>query len=159
MIAALRAVDAHIRHAPGVRVLTSCRTDGRAIGGAADTLRRWVREPASICDNALEPAQRAATRWRARAELRRLHAAAEAGAAARWATRFLLPPAFFRDLPNSCFGALWQMVEAASPLLCPVPLHPTELPSGINKARQILAALNPAVADPAGTGRSGSALS
>ncbi|KAA2211626.1 glycosyltransferase [Teichococcus oryzae] len=150
MIAALRAIDARVRHAPGVRVLTSCRTDGRAIGGAADTLRRWLREPASLCDPALEPAPRAAMRWRARAELRRLHAAAEAGGAALWATRFLLPPAFFRDLPNSCFGALWQMAEAASPLLHPVPLHPAGLAAEIDKARQILAGLSAAAADPGG---------
>jgi len=153
MIAALQAVDARIRHAPGVRVLTSCRTDGRAAGGAADTLRRWAREPASACDTMLEPAQHAAARWRARAELRRLHAVAEAEAVGRWATRLLLPAAFFRGLPNARFGALWQMAEAASPLLRPVPLRPTDLPAEIQQARRILAALSPAAAGPAGTGR------
>ncbi|MCI0753841.1 hypothetical protein [Teichococcus vastitatis] len=55
MLAALRALDADSRHAPAVRVLTSCRTEGRATGGAADTLRRWTSEPDATCDPALEP--------------------------------------------------------------------------------------------------------
>ena len=38
---ALRAAGRRIRHPKDVRVLTSCRTDGRAPEGAADTLARW----------------------------------------------------------------------------------------------------------------------
>ena len=38
---ALRAKGRRIRHATDVRVLTSCRFDGRAPEGAADTLARW----------------------------------------------------------------------------------------------------------------------
>ena len=38
---ALRANGRRIRHPKDVRVLTSCRLDGRAPDGAADTLARW----------------------------------------------------------------------------------------------------------------------
>jgi hypothetical protein len=151
MIAALRAVDARIRHAPGVRVLTSCRTDGRAAGGAADTLRIWADEPEVACDSLLEPAARAAMRWRVRAELRRLHGAGDWHGAMRWATRLLLPPGFLHDLSASPFGTLWQIAEAASPLLCHAPLLPAELPREIGRARWILARLSAAAADPAGS--------
>jgi glycosyltransferase involved in cell wall biosynthesis len=41
LFAALRAAGRSIRHARDVRVYTSCRLDGRAPGGAADTLARW----------------------------------------------------------------------------------------------------------------------
>jgi hypothetical protein len=41
LFAALRAAGKRIRHARDVQVLTSCRLDGRAPGGAADTLARW----------------------------------------------------------------------------------------------------------------------
>ena len=39
---ALRAKGRRIRHPKDVRVLTSCRLDGRAPAGAADTLARWM---------------------------------------------------------------------------------------------------------------------
>jgi cellulose synthase/poly-beta-1,6-N-acetylglucosamine synthase-like glycosyltransferase len=42
LCAALRQRGRRIRHPKDVRVLTSCRIDGRAPEGAADTLSRWV---------------------------------------------------------------------------------------------------------------------
>jgi len=43
----LRAEGRRIRHPKDVRVLTSCRMQGRAPGGAADTLARWsMQSPA-----------------------------------------------------------------------------------------------------------------
>lgn len=155
LLAALRAVDARIRHAPAVRVLTSCRTEGRAAGGAADTLRLWVGQPGLPCDSLLEPAGAAAMRWRSRASLRRLHAVADQAGAARWADGMLLPAGFLRSVENLPFGALWQMAEAASPLLRPVPLLPAALPGEIAAARRLLARLRPAAAGPAGIGPCG----
>lgn len=40
-VAALRRADLTLRHSPRVRVVTSSRRSGRAVGGMADTLRRW----------------------------------------------------------------------------------------------------------------------
>ncbi|RMI26983.1 glycosyltransferase [Pseudoroseomonas wenyumeiae] len=157
LLAALRAVDVRVRHAPGVRAVTSCRTEGRATGGAADTLRLRAGQPGLPCDSLLEPLEVAAMRWRARATLRRLHAAGDEAGAARWAASLLLPPDVMRQIKASPFGALWQMAEAASPLLRPVPLLPAALPGEIAAARRLLAGLRPAAAGPAGSGPCGSA--
>jgi hypothetical protein len=70
--AALRRIDARIRHAPEVRVMVSGRTMGRAAGGMADTIRRRMINPDETLDDRLEPALDALRR----AELRRLTRAA-----------------------------------------------------------------------------------
>ncbi len=44
LVAALRRADLTLRHSPRVRVITSARRAGRAVGGMADTLRRWSLE-------------------------------------------------------------------------------------------------------------------
>jgi glycosyltransferase involved in cell wall biosynthesis len=66
--AALRRIDARIRHAPEVRVTASGGTRGRASGGMADTIRRRMVRPDEMLDERLEPAVNAARR----AELRSL---------------------------------------------------------------------------------------
>ena len=54
--AALRRIDARIRHAPEVSVVVSGRILGRAAGGMADTIRRRLMTPDSWLDPRLEPA-------------------------------------------------------------------------------------------------------
>lgn len=59
--AALSAVGARIRHAPEIAVIVSGRTEGRAEGGMADTIRRRMHRADPFLDDALEPAL---DRWR-----------------------------------------------------------------------------------------------
>lgn len=46
LFAAIRAHGGRVRHPLDVRVFTSPRLDGRAAGGMADTVRRWVEQDA-----------------------------------------------------------------------------------------------------------------
>ena len=72
---ALIRADMRVRHCPAARVIVSCRLDGRAAGGMADTLRRRLAEAdAAPLDARLEPALDALFRLRCRRALRRLRA-------------------------------------------------------------------------------------
>ena len=53
--AALRMIDARVRHATDVTVEVSGRIMGRAAGGMADTIRRRLLAPDPFLDDALEP--------------------------------------------------------------------------------------------------------
>ncbi|WP_428515087.1 glycosyltransferase family A protein [Roseovarius sp.] len=55
-----------VRHSQKVRVLTSCRLDGRAPGGMAEALARRISDPDPLVDSALEPADRTVQRLRLR---------------------------------------------------------------------------------------------
>ena len=66
LVAALRRVDARIRHALEVHVTVSGRTEGRSQGGMADTIRRRLTEPDALLDGRLEPADACARRARCR---------------------------------------------------------------------------------------------
>ena len=52
----LQSLGIKVRHALDVSVVTSCRLDGRAAGGAADTMRQRRDMPDAECDADLEPA-------------------------------------------------------------------------------------------------------
>lgn len=57
-VAALRNARLKVRHDPEIRVVTSGRLVGRAVGGAADTMRARATEPDTRCDERLEPVLR-----------------------------------------------------------------------------------------------------
>ena len=115
-LAALRRIDARVRHAPGCRVVVSGRIEGRAAGGMADTIRRRLGAPDPFIDDRLEPAVVCARR----AVLRRL--ARRAYWTSAWPRglekRFALSrPVIAACLRRPTFGAAWEDIEALSPRL------------------------------------------
>ncbi|WP_246154367.1 glycosyltransferase [Methylobacterium oryzihabitans] len=138
-VAALLARDARLRHAPEITVVTSGRLDGRAPGGAAETMRRRCEDPASPCDPRLEPPWRALLRLAVRRRLRRWHAAGRIGRVPAWAPWLGLRAGAAREIAQlGTAGAVIAAVEAASPLLAPRPLSPPALPGAIRTARAVL---------------------
>ncbi len=119
--AALRRVDARIRHERAARVVVSARTIGRAPGGMADTIRRRMQVVDSCIDDRLEPALAALHRAALRARLRNLWRG-EPGTPARLARALRMPIANLLRAPcfaEGCFGETWAKIEAASPALAP----------------------------------------
>lgn len=121
----------YVRHPLDVSVVTSCRLEGRARGGAADTMRHRRDVPDAACDEDLEPAF---------ATLRRA------------AYRGFLRKAFKQNTPEranrllggdsnalSSFASAWQKLETTHPALrrCEA-LRPSSLPREIAAARFIL---------------------
>ena len=118
--AALRRVDARIRHARDVRVVVSARTVGRAAGGMADTMRRRMVAADAFLDERLEPVRDAARRASLRAWLRRLWSAEtrSPGASSLLAMRLSLPREELATLlATRYFGEAWAEVEACSAML------------------------------------------
>ena len=122
LCAALENHGLRLRHDPAVRVSTSGRLSGRAIGGVADTIRLRCVEPEADCDPYLEPAWNARFRafWRGR--LRAAFANGGASAAAR---------AFNSASTSSestSFGLFWSELEKSEACLQRRLLRPVDLP-------------------------------
>ncbi len=115
----VRRVDGRIRHSLNVQVVTSARTDGRALGGLSDAIR-LRGEPDHACDEMLEVAVVAFRRslWRRRLRALWTSRGAEAICESGWAERLRVSP---RDLRRACerrcFGEAWADIEAMSPRL------------------------------------------
>ncbi len=160
---ALDCAGFKVRHTLDVCVSTSCRFDGRAVGGAADTMRHRHDVLDAPCDDDLEPALHVARRAIAKGMLRRL---AERGQIDRlsWAPRFRVAAAEADALlaVHARFGfeAFWVRLSAVSPLLRRGPtLRPSDLPRQIARIETLLvslrgrAAASPPIADTAGDRR------
>ncbi|AWN40664.1 glycosyltransferase [Methylobacterium durans] len=142
LVAALQARDFRVRHDPGIVVETSGRLDGRAPGGAADTMRLRCAAPDSPCDDRLEAVPRALLRLALRRRLRRLHAGGRLGSIGRWAEAMgIRPEEAGRIAALPCFGQVRAAFEAASPRLAARPLRPHALARHIALARTVLAGL------------------
>jgi GT2 family glycosyltransferase len=116
LVDALRRADARLRHAPECRVVVSGRTEGRAAGGMADTIRRRLAAPDPFLDDRLEPARACARR----AALR--HAAAQVRAQRRGSDTLaralgLAAAAVEAALAQETFGAAWDTLATRSPRL------------------------------------------
>ena len=141
-VEALLRMDARVRHDPEIVVVTSGRLDGRAPGGAADTMRRRCERPESPCDARLEPVARALVRYAWARRLRRLHGAGRLGRTGLWSPWLRIGPAEARRIAGlPTLGAALAAIDAQSPLLARRPLRPGALPRHIAVARLLLAGL------------------
>jgi len=124
-----------VRHALDVSVLTSCRLDGRASGGAADTMRHRRDVPDAPCDDDLEPALATLRRAVMRGFLRR---AFLEGKLCQAVSRLLGADQYPCE-PSLSFLAAWRQIEGRHPKLRRgFPLRPSELPHEIPIAEFIL---------------------
>lgn len=142
---ALECAGFKVRHAMDVWVSTSCRFDGRARGGAADTMRHRHGVMDAPCDDDVEPAFNVVRRAVAKGTLRRL---GERGMLERrdWAARFGLTgseaEAALAGYARFGFEEFWVRVSGASPLLRRgAALRPSDLPRQVERAEAVLAFL------------------
>jgi hypothetical protein len=141
LMAALRRIDARIRHAPGVHVSVSGRIDGRAPGGMADTIRRRMARPDAYLDDRLEPAADCASRARLRAQLRRVYEDPSADVSELARILGLPVPCLASLLNQDFFGLAWDAVERMAAGLRRRLVPVADLPIQMEAARTILASL------------------
>jgi hypothetical protein len=151
VIAALRLVDAKIRHDPGVRVVVSGRIDGRAVGGMAETIRRRMVQPDAMLDDRLEPAAICALRAQCRAAARYAYETPSVDPSALSSWLDLPIGAVVGALRQPYFGQAWARLERQSPALRRVPVSVADLPAQMAAAEAILAGLRDA-SEAAGSG-------
>jgi len=145
LTAALEKAGFRVRHSLEVCVSTSCRFDGRARGGAADTMRLRHEALDAPCDEDLEPALAITRRALLKGWLRRLD---EEGRLSRlgWARRVGLSPSEAEGIWERCRGGgfedFWALIGEASPKLrARNTLRPADLPRQIQRASLCLRAL------------------
>ena len=124
-----------VRHPLDVSVLTSCRLNGRAAGGAADTMRHRRDVPNAPCDEELEPALATLRRAIMRGLLRRANGERKLGQA----MKRLCGEGWKPNCGASTFTDVWKELEARHPKLQRgPPLRPSDLPRQIATANLIL---------------------
>jgi hypothetical protein len=129
-----------VRHSMDVCVTTSCRFDGRATGGAADTMRHRHAVPNAPCDEDVEPALQAARRSLCKGFLRERWTN---GPNARPWPAALAATSGMADILDGgrggSFEDMWDAVCDRSPALRRgAPLRPSDLPRQIAVAKMIL---------------------
>lgn len=144
--AALRRIDARIRHAPECRVFVSGRTDGRAAGGMADTIRRRLAAPDLYLDNRLEPAPDCARRAVLRRTLREAYASDGRLDDLVRLTK-LGEPILRAVLRAETFGRAWLRLEVMAPGLRPRLVPAADVVRQTSHARAIRDALRRREAD------------
>ena len=155
---ALRSIDARIRHAPDISVIVSGRTEGRAPGGMADTIRRRMIQPDTMIDDRLEPAVNAARRAWLRNNFRRAWEVQDRRYALALVEALSLEPAeIVKRLGSDYFGAAWEAIEQGSPALGRQRVAVADLANEMSRAAGILRMLHgqrlpsAALIDPADT--------
>lgn len=138
MTAALDDAGFKVRHSMNVSVLTSCRLDGRATGGAADTMRFRLENDNAPCDDDLESALALTRRAICRGLLRQAWLDKSASGLPR---RLDVAPDFvnMQRAAAATFGEAWNVLTRESPLLTAREgLRPSDLPREISVAELIL---------------------
>jgi len=149
--AALRRIDARLRHASDVWVTVSGRVHGRAAGGMADTIRRRLIAPDMFLDDALEPAANRVRRARLRRRFRDLFAGQRQDTAQLLKELGCSATMLAGALDQNTFGLAWEMVETHTAKLIRVPVPLSALPREAAQAMRILAALRADCLAPAGS--------
>jgi hypothetical protein len=138
LVAALRRVDARIRHSPEVHVTVSGRTEGRAEGGMADTIRRRLAQPDDFLDDRLESATDCVRRALARSQLRQMYRGDLSGSEILSAQLGLPEHALLESLEQPFFGMAWEFVEGCAPRLRRNCLAVAKLPGEMHAAQIML---------------------
>jgi hypothetical protein len=141
LIAALRRVDARIRHSPAVHVTVSGRILGRAAGGMAETIRRRLEKPDEYLDDRLEPAMTCARRAAARGALRRALQRPDLSFTEVSGLLGLTAPDIANIVESRCFGEAWHILEETAPLLSRRRVLVHALQDEVNTAQAILHSL------------------
>jgi hypothetical protein len=140
LTAALDRAGFKVRHSMDVCVSTSCRFDGRAVGGAADTMRYRHAVTDAPCDEDLEPALKATRRALCKGFLRRQWM--EGPGARAWPAalnRSSDIAGLFDGKRCRSFEDAWKAVCEGSPALQHgPPLRPSDLPRQIAIAKMIV---------------------
>ncbi len=129
-----------VRHSMDVCVSTSCRFDGRAMGGAADTMQYRHAFPDAPCDNEIEPALQATRRALCKGILRDQWTNGLNVRAWPSGLAFSAEIANLFDGQRRCaFEDAWDIVLENGPALKRGrPLRPSDLPRQIAIARMIV---------------------
>jgi hypothetical protein len=145
LTAALDKAGFRIRHSLEVCVSTSCRFDGRARGGAADTMQMRHEVLDAPCDDDLEPALAIVRRALLKGWLRRFYEDGRLGSLG-WEQRAGVDTAEAKRIWERCrdggFEDFWaQIAEASAKLRAHQTLRPSNLPRQIERAKLCLRAL------------------
>jgi hypothetical protein len=138
---ALRKVGARIRHAPGVRIFTSARLDGRAEVGLSGQLRLWREEAQRGLPQMVESAEWLEHRFSTLAGLRRLDVENLTAYPEHWRERLArlgrerLPVPRFLELLdcNALIGEMFRLLPGA-------PERYGEISAVIPRLREMIAA-------------------
>lgn len=139
----VRHIDGKIRHSLDVQVVTSARTDGRALGGLSDAIR-LRGEPDHACDEMLEVAMVAFRRalWRRRLRELWLAAGPEAILRSDWADHLHISELeLSRAAERPWFGEFWSAIEEVSPRLVRELVTGRELKRELRRMRRVVEAI------------------
>jgi glycosyltransferase involved in cell wall biosynthesis len=130
----LKRIDARIRHAPSVRVTVSARTQGRAAGGMADTIRRRIVQQDEFVDDAIEPTHDRYRRIGLRVQTRSIWSGAMDGSQKLACSLGISDRTLQEALSSPFFGTAWSELERCAPVLRRRRVRFLDLPQEIEEA-------------------------